>query len=186
MNKVLKLGLILGAIGALTSIVMTTFFEPKTFFSGKSMIISLVISMAILVILGRMYLRDPETGTLSYGEALKNLFLASIIGALINLTVTTLLYQNNTEMKEAFQTYAIDAQESGLKLGMSLAGASESKINEEVEILRDKIDSGEVPLPDYPFTFSGLPMNMLNQIIFSLIMSLIAAIFVKKKEESYA
>lgn len=185
MNNVLKLGLVIGVVGILSSVIMSNFFDPSVYFSGTSILVSLAIGMILLIVLGRKFLRDPETGTLSYGEALKNLFLASIIGALISLVASTALYQNDTRMQEAYQDYVYKAQETGLRMGMKIAGASEAKITEEIDALHDKIDRGEIELPDYPFTFSNLPLNFFNQIIFSLITALIAGIFVKKKEESY-
>jgi uncharacterized membrane protein YeaQ/YmgE (transglycosylase-associated protein family) len=185
MNNVLKLGLIIGLVSTLLSVIISSFFDPSLYFSGTSILISFALGMIILIVLGRKFLRDPETGTLSYGEALKNLFLASIIGAVVSLVASTALYQNDTRMQEAFQDYAYSAQETGLRMGLSLAGASEAKITEEIDALHDKIDRGEIDMPEYPFTFSKLPLNLFNQVIFSLITALIAGIFVKKKEESY-
>ena len=96
------------------------------------------------------------------------------------------MYKNNKEMMASFDQYVIESQKAGLKMGMKLTGASEEKIQAELDNLQDKIDNGEIPATKYPFSFSNLPLNFLNQIIFSLIMALLAAIFVKKKGNEYA
>ena len=126
-------------------------------------------------------LRPKDYEGLTYGEALKYLFVALMISFTIGQVTSVLLYGNNDKVKTAFEEYAVNAQIAGTKLGMGLAGASEDKIEEAVEEIKDKIESGEIPLPEYPFKWSSLPINILTSAFMGLLFSFIAAIFVKQK-----
>ena len=141
MNNVIKIGLILGITGTASSLIMSHLIGPNVFFSGKSMLISLAVNLFLMIFLGIRYLRNEENSFLSYGEALKSLFIASMIGASISLIVTTAMYQNNKEMMASFDQYVIESQKAGLKMGMKLTGASEEKIQAELDNLQDKIDN---------------------------------------------
>ncbi len=180
MNPSIKIGLVSAAISLLFSLGIATSGNYSILFSGKMMLISFILSMAILIILGRLWLRDPERGTLTYGEALKGLFIASVVGGFLSMVGGILMFQNNEKVETAFQEYVIRTQESSLKMGMKIGGASEAAIEEKLAELRDDIASGEIETPEYAFSFAQLPLNLLTMMLMSLVYSLIAAIFVKK------
>ena len=179
MNNSIKLGVILGVISAVLTIIMGSVLSPHFFFSGKSVLISSLISILVLIFLGRIFLRK-DVEQLSYGEALKWLFLAYIVSSVISLVVTTAMYQNNTEMQVAFEDYIVRTQELTVRKVMQLTGESEEEIQLALDKIKDEMESQDLS-KQYPFKFSKLPINMFNSAIFGIIMSLIAAIFVKMK-----
>lgn len=180
MKNALKLGVVMSLISVTSSLISTNLIDATTIFSSSYLWGSMGITLILLILLGRRFLRPKDYQGLSYGEALKYLFVASIIYYSVSQIVTILIYGNNTKVEEAFNDYAVSSQIAGLKLGMKMAGADDIRIENEVEELKEKIESGEIPLADYPFTWSSLPMNILMSMIFGLIFSLIAAIFVKQ------
>lgn len=181
MNKVIKIGVTLGIVGLIISMVLMKLVSPGIIFTGTTMVASMLIFLILLILLGRYWLYDDNITSLTYGEALKYLFIASLIAGVISVVSSTILYQNDQSIIAAFDEYAISSQETGLRMGMKMAGASESQINEELDKLADQRESGEIPIAEYPFQFSKIPINIFMQIIMSLMYALIAAIFVKKK-----
>ena len=94
--------------------------------------------------------------------------------------MTIARYNGNEEVKEAFENYTESAQESSIRMVIKMAGGSEEDAEVEIEKIKEKIESGEIAQPSYPFSWSGLPMAVFMVAISSLFVSLIAAIFVKK------
>ena len=181
MKNAIKLGLIMAAVSIVSSVIITTLIDAETIFSATYLWSSMGISLIILIILGRYMLRPKDYQGLSYGEALKYLFVSCLVYYSIAQIATIALYNNNAKIEEAYYNYVYETQLSGLEMGMRFAGAEDIEIENEIEEMKEKIDSGEIPLPDYPYTWASLPMNFLISIIFSLIYALIAAIFVKKQ-----
>ena len=155
--------------------------DAKTIFSGSYTWGSIGVSLVILVLLGRHYLRPKDYQGLTYGEALKYLFVSVFLYYTVSQVTSILFYGNSSEIKEAFNEYAVDSQISARKMGMKIAGADGIRIENDIEEFKEQIESGEIPLPDYPFSWSNLPMNILMSSIMGLIFSMIAAIFVKQK-----
>lgn len=180
MKKAIKIGLVIGVISIIISLFITKVISAEIMFSAKSILISMLTTIVLLVVLGKLWLFDDERVSLSYGEALKELFVASMVAGIVSLVASVALYQNDEAMQDAFHKYSISTQESSFAMGMKMAGASEIRIEEELEQLREKRASGEMPPQDYPMSWSNIPMNLFMQIFMSLIYALIAAIFVKK------
>lgn len=66
-------------------------------------------------------------------------------------------------------------------MAMSLTGASEEEIALEKEKAREELIAREAKNSAYPYTVTKIPMMFLMAAFIGLILSLIAAIFVKKK-----
>ena len=90
------------------------------------------------------------------------------------------MYSDNEDMEAAFVEYSHESQISAKRTGMKFGGASESAIEIEVDKLKDQIESGEISLPQYPYTWAQLPMNILVGGVVGLLIALLAAIFVKQ------
>ncbi len=88
---------------------------------------------------------------LTYGEALKYLFVSVFLYYSVSQVTTILFYGNSSEIKEAFIEYAVDSQISARKMVMKIAGADDIRIENDIEEFKEQIESGEIPLPDYPF-----------------------------------
>ena len=148
-------------------------------FSWKYSLISILLSAVLLVYLGRRLLRD-EQGLLSYGEAVKYLFVAYLIAMGTGLVFNIVVHGKNEQMAQHFQEYSMVSQEAGIKLGVKVAGGSEARAQEEIELMREKYASGELEMPKYPFSFTQLPLMFFTSTIMSLFLSLFLALFVRK------
>ncbi len=186
MNNTIKLGLILGVIGIATSLLYKYVIGYDFMFSSKSMLVSLALSLLITILLARKMLRDPEEDRLGYGEAVKKLFLAYLISTLISGIASVALFSNDVEMKNAFTDYSISAAETGLTWGLSMAGASEADIETQLQEHREKVASGEIPEPSFPYKWNGLPMMLFSGAIMAILMALLLALFVREKETDHA
>lgn len=183
MNNILKLGLILAAIGIIANIVYKYILGYEILF-GPGKYITMVISIIVLVVLGRKFFRDPEDGTLGYGEAVKKLFLSLLIGSSISLLGSVLLFGNDQEMNDAYLNYNIEVGESTARTLGGLAGQSEAEIETGIEEMKELYRSDDSPLPKSPFSFNMLPLNILSAAVTGIIGALIIAIFIKKKDGS--
>jgi len=186
MNNIVRLGLILGAISVVSQLLYKFVLGYDFMFSWKSQITTIVLTAAVSIILGRKFFRDPEDGTLGYGEAVKNLFLSMLLGLMIGSVTAALLFGNDQELNVAYKEYSITAAENGIRWGAELGGASEAKIEEEVAKVREQYENGEAMVPEAPFAFSQLPLSILIGAVWQLIIALILAIFVKKNDNSYS
>lgn len=186
MNNVLKLGLILSGLSILMTLIFYFLADATFLFSLKSAGTSLLITSIIVVLLGRKFLRDPEEGRLGYGQAVKKLFIAFFITAVISTVFTIMLYGNNEELKVAWDEYQVEMQESGARFGAKIAGASEAEQEAVVEEIREKMENGEIPLQSFPFSWRQFPMGIINATVLYLLLSLLLALFVREKETQYS
>lgn len=186
MNNTIKLGLILAAIGLITTLLYRYVIGFDFMFSWKSGLVSFAISIVITIILARKMLRDPEGERLGYGEAVKKLFIAYLISTSIGALAGAALFSNDQELKETFTELNINAQETGIRMGASLTGASEADIEVEVEKYREGVASGEVQLPPYQYAWSNLPLALFSSAVVSIFLALILALFIREKETQYA
>ena len=181
MINALKLGGIYAVVSIVLSIIYPMIMGLEQMFDWKFMLASFVIGLIIMIVLGRKMLRPSEgDDTLYYGEALKYLFVATLLGTAVSSVVSIARYNGDEKVEEAFVQYTMDAQEAGVRMGAKLAGKSEEEIEADLDEMREAVESGEIPTPDNPFTWAALPMTLLSTIFSSLVFSLIAAIFVKK------
>ena len=179
MKQAVKLGLIYAAVSIVISLCIYL-IDPTLMFTWKLSAVSTIVSVALIVILGRRLLRD-EQGLLSYGEAVKYIFVAYLIALAIGSLFNVAMYGSNEQMKQEFEQYIIKSQETGIKMGMKMVGESEARAQEEIEQMKEKYANGELEMPHYAFSASQLPMMFLTSSIISLFMSLILALFVRKK-----
>lgn len=180
MKNALKLGLIMAAISTIIAFIIYL-TDYSIMFDWKFSVILLVVNLAIVVVLGRKLLRPTDYVGLSYGEALKYLFVAFIISGVVGSVLQVAVFGNNEQFKTDFIEYSQDAQLTGFKWGMGIAGQSEAEIEMAVEKMKDEMESGEIPEPTFPYSWSNLPLMLLGSMFSALIMSLIVAIFVKQK-----
>jgi len=184
MNKILKLAGVMFLITLIITLVGKFALGPEFVLGKLSMISSTVLPLILMIVLGRMFLRSGE-GMLSYGEALKDLFIAALIAGVLGLVVGILLYQNDGEMKTAYRDYSISMAQWGLETGLGFDGKSEAEIQIAKEELKAEMVADTKTFDEsYPFQFSVLPMNLITVIVMYLIFALIAAIFVKEKGSS--
>jgi len=180
MKNALKLGLVMAAISTVISLLIYL-IDYSILFDWKFSLIMFVVNFILAVALGRKFLRPKDYVGLSYGEALKYLFVAFIISSLVGSVFQVAIYGNNAEFKQDFIQYSKDASISALKWGMNLAGQSEAEIEMAVDKMKDDMESGEVPEATFPYEWSNLPMLLFASLFGALIISLIVAIFVKQK-----
>jgi len=147
-------------------------------------VIKLGLLLAGALLFTRQFFRDPEDGTLSYGEAVKNLFLSLLIGFGVSMLASALIFGNDQELNTAYKEHSIQAGETGARMGAKMMGASEAEIEQAVETIREQYENGEVAIPEAPYAFSNLPMNLLVSAVMSIILALILAIFVKKNDKT--
>ena len=183
MNGILKVGLIYGLFGILST-VLITLIDKSLMFKGAVTWGSLLLGIIILVFAGRKYFRDEEVGMLSYGAAMKNLLLASLIGMLLSTVFGIAKFSNDTEMKTLFKEYTIDVSESMMRMTLGLTNADEAQIEDTIAEAKEEIAKNADSA--YPFTWAKLPLNLINVIVMSLILALIAAIFVREKDSDHA
>lgn len=179
MKEALKLGVILGAANAVLTI-MVHLVNKELFFQPKFSLIILAINIGLLVFLGRKILRNPDD-ILSYGSAVKYLFVGVLVSSVITTVLSTILYSNNESMIEAFEDYTRSSGEWGVKLANDMSGGSEADLQIAIEEFNKKYDAGEVPVGNYPFGFAQLPLTFLLSAVFGLFYALLAGIFVKEK-----
>lgn len=186
MNNTVKLGLILAAIGLVTNLLYKYVLGIDFMLSWKSGLATFAVMIIITILLARKMLRDPDGDRLGYGEAVKKLFIAYLISTAIGVLVGAALFSDDQEMKDAFEELQITSQETGIRMGGSIAGLSEADIEIELEKLREGVASGEVPLPTYQYAWDNIPMALFSSTIVSILLSLLLALFVREKETQYA
>lgn len=179
MKQILTIGGIIGIINIILGLIIKYTIGPSILLKGSYMAFSFIFAIVLLVVLGRKYLRTEDFPSLNYGDALKHLFPAGLLAGIIATIFATVLYQNDTEMKQAFQELGVKAAQAGVEFAAKIGGEDEAQIEllkeEAAQEILSKGDSG------YPFKFSNLPSNIFNLLISSLINALIASIFVRYK-----
>lgn len=179
MKQVLIIGGLYGLIMTILSIISNSFIPPEISFTWKNLLLVMVISLIVLIVLGRKFLRTEDFPSLGYGEALKYLFPAVILGTVISTVAGILMYQNNEEIKEAFMDFQVQNSEASFRWGLEMGGADEATIEIETEKRREEVIAQAESA--YPFRFSNLPLTLLGTIFNGLIYALLASIFVKYK-----
>ena len=170
----------MAAISVVVSLIIF-FVNYEILFDWKFSLIIFVINLFIVIALGRKFLRPTDYVGLSYGEALKYLFVAFMISGTIGSVFQVVMFGGNEQFKTDYIQYSKDASISSLEWGLNLAGQSEAEIEMAVDKMKDQMESGEIPEPAFPYQWSYLPMMLLGIIVYSLLISLIVAIFVKQK-----
>ncbi len=183
MGNILKVGLIYAALGIIVSLIMHM-IDKSLMLTGTATWGSLLIGIIVLIIAGRKFFRDPEVGLLSYGAAMKNLLLAAFIGMTLSTAFSIAQYSNDGEMKTLYKDYTIELSESMLRGMMGLAGADEAQIEDQIAEAKEELEKNAEGT--YPFSWAKMPINMISVIVMSLILALIAAIFVREKDTAHA
>lgn len=183
MNNILKVGLLYGLFGILPSLIFPL-IDKSLMFKGAFTWGSLILGIVILVFAGRKYFRDEEVGMLSYGAAMKNLLLASLIGMLLSTVFGIARFSNDAETKALFMEHSISSSEGALRWTLDLAGVDKAEIEDAVDLAKEEIE--KTADDAYPFSWSKLPINLISVIVMSLILALIAAIFVREKDSAHA
>lgn len=181
MNNILKVGLIYAAFSIVVTFAISV-IDKSLLFKGSITWGMLFVGIAILVFAGRKYFRNEEEGILSYGEAVKKLLLACIIGFTVAQLFSTARFSNDTEMKTLFNEYTIEVTESMMRMTMGMTGMDEVEIEDQISQAKEEIEKREAESSSYPFSWSKLPLTLVMSIVYSLIFALIAAIFVREKE----
>lgn len=181
MKKILIIAAIMLVVSMIPSVLAKVALGPEFALSKWVVTLSMVLPIILMIILGRKFLRS-NNAVLSYGEALKDLFIAGIIASTLAMLISIFMYQNDDAMKIAHRDMSINAAVWGQETGMGFAGKSEAEIQIESEKMRETmLADTETQEESYPFQMSMLPMNILSSIVMYLIFALIAAIFVKEK-----
>lgn len=180
MKNALKLGLILAAISVAVTFLVYL-IDINILFNWKFQAIMIVVNVIVVIALGRKLLRPTDYVGLSYGEALKYLFVSFIISGTISQVFGVALFSNNESVKTAYTEYSKKSAITGATFGLKLAGASESEIEMKKEEIIDQIEAGEYPSAPYPYRWSFLPLSLLGSVFMALLTSLIFALFIKQK-----
>ena len=184
MNKLIQFTLAYAAYSIIISLVFL-YTKPELMFGFSwATGVILVGGLVVLIVLGRHFLRGDEDSFLSYGAAVKKLFIGGVIAALISAIVTTGLFSNNTELKEQFDDIQIETSTSTMKWGMEMAGASEADVQNAIDEYMEQIESGEQKLQPYPYGWDRIPFMLATSAFMGLLYSLIAARWVREKEEA--
>ncbi len=97
MNNTIKLGLVLTGVSVIATIIIRL-IDITLLFATSQILFSIVLTSIIIVVLGRRWLRNPEKGRLGYGEAVKSIFIASMISALVSTLVFAAMFGNDDEV----------------------------------------------------------------------------------------
>ena len=186
MNGTVKLGLLLTAVGILSTVLFRFVIGINYLWSWQGMLASLIITLIIVIYFGRKWLRDPEEGRLGYGQAVKKLFLAYLISMVLGTIFNTALLQNDDTVRAAYDKYEISTIESTVKMTAKMTGISEAEQQAMLDEMMEQRENGEMAGQGYPFEWSKLPMGILFGAGISLIICLLLALFVREKETNYA
>ncbi len=143
------------------------YFVNLRFAVTSGMWLSLPFSISLLVIQG-IQARKFNNGALSYGDAFKTLFIASVISAALFTTTHFLVKTVSPALAEEEQAITIETTAER----MAGWGMDDDKIDETIEKMEEQDAS--------PTILQSLIMFIASS-IFSTILVLIIAIFVKKK-----
>ena len=180
MKQAAILGVVYGAISVIMFVVGMS-ISKEFFFSGKGMVLSLVMGFLVLIIGGRYFLRKIEDVDLSYGVAFKYLLVATIISSAIGMGLSAVIYGNNQELTDSFVEYQKVTAESMQRMVLNMTGASEAQIESEIANLKESLERGENIDLRNPYSMSKLPGNFAMSLVFGIVYCLISAIFVKVK-----
>ncbi len=182
MKKAVIIGLALGLIGTVLNFLATTILGYAAVLSSWMILFSVLFTLGLLIWLGRKYFRPQDgDGTLYYGEALKYLFVATLVSGLVSTITGVAMYSSNDEFKTEYEAYSVRGGEKAIEMAMGITGASEEEIALEKEKAREELMAREAKNSSYPYTVTRIPMMFLMAAFIGLVLSLIAAIFVKKK-----
>lgn len=181
MRNALILGGIIGGISIIQSLIMRFAMDSTLIFSGKQIVFSTLLTFIILFVGGRKLLRDPEKGELSYGEAVKGLYIALMFSSILILPSTILLFGNDHQLKEAHSDMQERSTEATLSLGMKAAGLSDVEIESEIERIKAENIKTGVQEPPYPFSWSMAPFNIAMSGVMYLFIALLGALGVREK-----
>ncbi|MBP6185567.1 MAG: DUF4199 domain-containing protein [Saprospiraceae bacterium] len=184
MKKPFLYGAIAGGIGILLHVIMRL-IDPKLII-GSNMFLTFLVGFGVpltLMILAGLDQRKRQNGRLPYGEALKTVFIVFVVFSLINTIYMGLFYNvfNPTFFADHKQEY-LDIQREGAVKGMRWTGASESDILE----MQDKLDleSQYDRLVNMSTSFGGLALSFFMGTMMGLLLSLLAALVVKRNPPS--
>jgi len=184
MNNILKIAGALLAYSLVTTVLIRFVLGADFLFSGLVMSLGFIVPIVIMILLGRKILRGGHS-KLSYGEALKDLFIASLLSSVVGLAIATAVFQNDKEVEIAFSKYQDSAASLGADWGGKLGGLSEAEIEINKEKLSEDRKEGKGGIGQgYVYSWSMFPLNLINIVIFSLVFALITSIFVKEKVTS--
>jgi len=173
------------AIYSLIFSVSILLIKPELMFSlSWANLAMLVLGVFVTIYLGRFFLRGAEDSYLSYGAAVKELFIGIVIATLLSTTVIASIFSNNESLKMKYKDSTIETTIATTKWGMSLGGASDATIEEAVSDIMDQIESGELELAPYPYSWARIPFNFGISLIGGILLSLIAARWVRENEEA--
>lgn len=184
MKKPLLYGAIAGGLAILLHVIMLL-IDPKLIM-GSNMFLTFLVGFGVpltLMILAGLDQRKRQNGRLPYGEALKTMFIVFVVFSLINTIYMGLFYNviNPTFFADHKQEY-LDIQREGAVKGMRWSGASESAILE----MQDQLDleSQFEKLVNMSTSFGGLTLSFFMGSMMGLLLSLLAALVVKRNPPS--
>jgi hypothetical protein len=169
MSHVIRWGLIMAACSILITVSLYVINEGWMV-QLKVLFISLAIYLGLTIYAGIDY-RKLKGGFLSYGNAFVHGFLIMALSALISTCFNAVLYHViDTELAQRLTETAMENQRE-MMIGF---GAPEDQIDQALEDARERTEN--------QFTISGMAFGYIFILIFSAIMALISALFVRKNE----
>lgn len=169
MSHAIRWGVILGGI-AITFTVLLYAIDYTWMVQLKFLFIALAIYLGITIYAGINY-RNSIGGFLPYGKAFVHGFTMLAISALVATLFNLVMYNViDTELPQKLTDAAIENTRSM----MESMGAPEDTIEVELEKARERTAN--------QYTIGGQALGYVFILVFSAIMALISAIFVRKNE----
>jgi hypothetical protein len=169
LNHALRWGMITAAISIIITMLMYA-IDYTLMIQLKILFISLAVYLAITIYGGIDY-RKAVGGFLPYGKAWQHGFLVLAISGLVATIFSLLLYNViDPELPEKL----VDASIENTRALMEKFGAPADSIDDALDKARDQTANR--------FTMSGILLGYVQIAIFSAIMALISALFVRKNQ----
>ncbi len=169
LNHALRWGLITAAVSIIVTMLMYA-IDYALMIQLKMLFISLAIYLGITIYGGIDY-RKAVGGFLAYGKAWQHGFLILVISGFIATVFSILLY---TVIDPDLPANLVDASIENTREIMEKFGAPPDSIDEALEKARASTEDR--------FTIKGILLGYVQIAIFSAIMALISALFVRKNQ----
>lgn len=170
-NQNVKYGIICGVVSVLFSLV--AYFLDITLMSTWWYGLIILVISVIIAITGTKARREQIGGFMNYGQALLSLLVIFIISMLVATVFNILLHVFDPTLADQLKEQTIETTVSMLEK----FNTPQEVIDEQLEKLNEQ-DFGMTPL--------NIAKQFVGAMVFYLIISLIAAIFLKKERSIFS
>ncbi|WP_422361527.1 DUF4199 domain-containing protein [Reichenbachiella sp.] len=172
-SEAIKGGLIVGLIsiiiGMITYVIDVSYMASLTYF-----FLSFALSLFLYSYIGKKYRNDHMEGYISFGDAFKFLFIAGLIGAMLNGVFSIVLFNIiDPELPEILTEHVLENTESL----METFGAPAEDIDRELEKVEKDMDG--------KFSTGGILKDSWAWPLGAAIIGLICGAIIKKKRPEF-